>query len=62
LTTVVAALSWRIEALLVARTVQAISGAAAIPNGTALVRCSFPPSDGAAPSATWELPSRSRRA
>ncbi len=36
--TVVAALSWRIEVLLVARTVQAISGAAAIPNGTALVR------------------------
>ena len=36
--TVVAALSWRIEVLLIARTVQAISGAAAIPNGTALVR------------------------
>ncbi len=37
LATVVAALSWRIEVLLVARTVQAISGATAIPNGTALV-------------------------
>ena len=36
--TVVAALSWRIEVLLVARTVQALSGATAIPNGTALVR------------------------
>jgi EmrB/QacA subfamily drug resistance transporter len=36
--TVAAALSWRIEVLLVARTVQAIAGAAAIPNGTALVR------------------------
>jgi MFS transporter, DHA2 family, methylenomycin A resistance protein len=36
--TVTAALSWRIEVLLVARTVQAIAGAAAIPNGTALVR------------------------
>jgi EmrB/QacA subfamily drug resistance transporter len=40
--TVVAALSWRIEVLLVARTVQAISGAAAIPNGTALVRSLVP--------------------
>jgi EmrB/QacA subfamily drug resistance transporter len=36
--TVTAALSWRIEVLLVARTVQAIAGATAIPNGTALVR------------------------
>ena len=36
--TVVAALSWHIEVLIVARTVQAVSGAAAIPNGTALVR------------------------
>jgi EmrB/QacA subfamily drug resistance transporter len=36
--TVLAALSWSIEVLLVARTVQAISGATAIPNGTALVR------------------------
>ncbi len=41
--TVVAAFSWRIEVLLVARTVQAISGAAAIPNGTALVRSLVPP-------------------
>lgn len=41
--TVLAALSWRIEVLLVARTVQAISGAAAIPNGTALVRSLVPP-------------------
>jgi EmrB/QacA subfamily drug resistance transporter len=36
--TTVAALSWCVEVLLVARTVQAISGAAAIPNGTALIR------------------------
>ena len=43
LATVVAALSWRIEVLLVARTVQAISGAAAIPNGTALIRSLVPP-------------------
>jgi EmrB/QacA subfamily drug resistance transporter len=40
--TVLAALSWRIEVLVVARTVQAISGAAAIPNGTALVRTLIP--------------------
>lgn len=40
--TVVAALSWRIEVLLVARTVQAISGGAAIPNGTALVHSLVP--------------------
>ena len=36
--TVVAALSWSIEVLIVARTVQAVAGATAIPNGTALVR------------------------
>jgi predicted MFS family arabinose efflux permease len=36
--TVVAALSWRIEVLIAARTVQAIGGAVTIPNGTALVR------------------------
>jgi EmrB/QacA subfamily drug resistance transporter len=36
--TVIAALAWSIEVLLVARTVQAVSGAMAIPNGTALVR------------------------
>jgi EmrB/QacA subfamily drug resistance transporter len=41
--TVVAALSWSIEVLIAARTVQAISGAAAIPNGTALVRSLVPP-------------------
>src|SRR3712207_9202922 len=41
--TLVAALSWRIEVLLVARTVQAISGAAALPNGTALIRSLVPP-------------------
>ena len=41
--TVLAALSWRIEVLLVSRTVQAISGAAAIPNGTALVRSLISP-------------------
>jgi EmrB/QacA subfamily drug resistance transporter len=40
--TVVSALSWRVEVLLVARTVQAISGAAAIPNGTALIRSLVP--------------------
>ena len=36
--TVVAALSWSIEVLIAARTVQAMAGAMAIPNGTALVR------------------------
>ena len=36
--TVVAALSWSIEVLIAARTVQAVAGATAIPNGTALVR------------------------
>jgi EmrB/QacA subfamily drug resistance transporter len=36
--TVAAALSWSIEVLIVARTVQALAGAMAIPNGTALVR------------------------
>src|SRR5919206_543324 len=36
--TVVAALSWSIEVLVIARTVQALAGATAIPNGTALVR------------------------
>jgi MFS family permease len=36
--TVVAALSWSIEVLIVARTVQVVAGATAIPNGTALVR------------------------
>jgi predicted MFS family arabinose efflux permease len=41
--TVVAALSWSIEVLIAARTVQAISGAAAIPNGTALIRSLVPP-------------------
>jgi len=40
--TVVAALSWQIEVLIVARTVQAITGAIAIPNGTALVRAFVP--------------------
>ncbi len=40
--TVAAALSWRIEILLVARTAQAVSGAAAIPNGTALIRSLVP--------------------
>jgi EmrB/QacA subfamily drug resistance transporter len=35
---VVAALSWSIEVLIAARTVQALAGATAIPNGTALVR------------------------
>ncbi|HEX2281536.1 MAG TPA: MFS transporter [Thermomicrobiales bacterium] len=41
--TVVAAFAWRIEVLIVARTVQAISGATAIPNGTALIRSLIPP-------------------
>ncbi|CAN5636593.1 MFS transporter [soil metagenome] len=41
--TVVAALAWRIEVLIVARIVQAIGGASAIPNGTALVRSLVPP-------------------
>jgi EmrB/QacA subfamily drug resistance transporter len=41
--TVLAALSWRIEVLLVARTVQAVSGAATIPTGTAMVRSLVPP-------------------
>src|ERR671921_1981181 len=36
--TVVAVLSWSIEVLIAARTVQAVAGATAIPNGTALVR------------------------
>jgi MFS family permease len=36
--TVVAALSWSIEVLIAARTVQALAGATAIPNGTAVVR------------------------
>jgi EmrB/QacA subfamily drug resistance transporter len=36
--TVVATLSWSIEVLIAARTVQALAGAMAIPNGTALVR------------------------
>ncbi len=41
--TVAAALAWRIEVLILARTVQAITGAIAIPNGTALVRTLVPP-------------------
>ena len=41
--TVVAALAPSVEVLLVARTVQALSGAMAIPNGTALVRSLIPP-------------------
>lgn len=40
--TVVAGLAWNIELLIVARTAQAISGAASIPNGTALVRSLVP--------------------
>ena len=40
--TVVAALAPSVEVLLVARTVQALSGAMAIPNGTALVRALIP--------------------
>ena len=42
ISTIVAALAWRIEVLIVARTFQAIAGAAAIPNGTALVRGLIP--------------------
>jgi EmrB/QacA subfamily drug resistance transporter len=41
--TVVATLSWSIEVLIAARTVQAIAGAMAIPNGTALVRALVAP-------------------
>ena len=41
--TIVAALAWRIEVLILARTVQAITGAIASPNGTALVRSLVPP-------------------
>lgn len=40
--TIIAALAWRIEVLIAARTVQAIGGASAIPNGTALVRSLVP--------------------
>ena len=40
--TVVAALAWRIEVLIVARTIQAVTGAIAIPNGIALVRSLVP--------------------
>ena len=36
--TVVAALSWTVEVLIVARTLQALADAATIPNGTALIR------------------------
>jgi EmrB/QacA subfamily drug resistance transporter len=38
LASVLAALAWSVEVLIVARTVQAITGATAIPNGTASVR------------------------
>jgi EmrB/QacA subfamily drug resistance transporter len=38
LATVVAAFAWSVEVLIVARVVQAITGATAIPNGTAMVR------------------------
>src|SRR3712207_1436006 len=41
--TVVAALSWSIEVLIAARTVQAVLGAPAIPNGPALVRSLIAP-------------------
>jgi MFS family permease len=44
--TVVAALSWSIEVLIVARTEQAVAGATAIPNGTALVHLMPTPSEG----------------
>ena len=40
--TILAALAWNIEVLILARTLQAVSGAAAIPNGTALVRGLIP--------------------
>ena len=36
--TVVAALSWSVEVLIVVRTLQALAGATTIPNGTALIR------------------------
>jgi EmrB/QacA subfamily drug resistance transporter len=40
---VLAAFAWSVEVLVIARTVQAITGATAIPNGTALVRTLLPP-------------------
>src|ERR671926_1787 len=40
--TVVAALSWNVDVLLISRTFQALGGAVAIPNGTALVRSLVP--------------------
>src|SRR5919206_5267533 len=40
--TVVAAFSWNVEVLLISRTFQALGGAVAIPNGTALVRSLVP--------------------
>ncbi len=40
--TMVAAFSWNVEILLIARTFQAVGGAVAIPNGTALVRSLVP--------------------
>lgn len=40
--TIMAALAWRIEVLIAARTAQAIAGATVIPNGTALVRALIP--------------------
>jgi EmrB/QacA subfamily drug resistance transporter len=43
LATLVAGLAWRIEVLIAARTVQAVAGAIAIPNGTAMVRGLIPP-------------------
>jgi MFS family permease len=53
---VVAALSWSIEVLLVACTVQAISSAVTIPNGTALVRSLVASSDKAGLLAPWPPP------
>lgn len=41
--TILAALAWSIELLILARTMQAIAGATAIPNGTALVRSLIAP-------------------
>ncbi len=44
LASLLAAFAWRVEVLVVARTIQAITGASAIPNGTALVRTLVPAS------------------
>ena len=44
LASLLAAFAWSVEVLVVARTIQAVTGASAIPNGTALVRTLVPAS------------------